>query len=202
MTWWAKNSCIPDNDESFSKLIKYFVIECPVCREKKIKDVKTADGKTKYIVTKNPISARNSTFRSRNVSGNLLTTLMAQIRRPLAAKSSYALLKNKELVENKVNEIIAHSNQRDENFELVVFQNRTDMSDVEAFYYYIRNAFAHGSFEILLSRSGRIYKLESSKDGEIKAQMRLKESSLMKYVDYSKYDVKTIKTLQNKRTKA
>lgn len=202
MAWWAKNSRIPHNDESFGELIRGFVIECPVCREKKIKDGKTADGKTKYIVTKNPISARDSTFRSRNVSGNLLTTLMAQIRRPLAAKSSYALIKNKESVENKVNEIIEHSNQKDEDFEVVVFQNRTDMSDVEAFYYSIRNAFAHGSFEIIQSRSGRVYKLESSRDGEIKAQMRLKESSLLKYVDYSKYDVKKIKALQNKRMKA
>ena len=84
----------------------------------------------------------------------------------------------------------------DTNFELVVFQKRTDMSDTEAFYYYIRNAFAHGSFEIINTDSGKIYKLESGKDDSVKAQMRLKESSLKRYIDYSMLSASEVKALQ------
>ena len=169
---------------------------CPVCIEKRISEGMMPDGKKKYKYVRKAVSARNSTFRSRNVCGHLLITVLAQIRRPLVRNSAYALIDSNDSVEDKVQEIINGTTMSDTNFELVVFQKRTDMSDTEAFYYYIRNAFAHGSFEIINTDSGKIYKLESGKDDSVKAQMRLKESSLKRYIDYSMLSASEVKALQ------
>ena len=70
------------------------------------------------------------------------------------------------------------------------------MSDPEAFYYYIRNAFAHGSFEVIPTNNGNVYLLESSKDGAVKAQMRLKETSLIEYIRLANLTATEIKALQ------
>ena len=50
------------------------------------------------------------------------------------------------------------------------------MSDAEVVFYYIRNAFAHGDIEVI-GGGDRIYKLESKKKNDIKAQMILKEEA-------------------------
>lgn len=198
MSWWSKNGTIPVNDSEFNSIISGLVFNCPVCIEKRISEGMMPDGKKKYKIEKKAVSARNSTFRSRNVCGHLLITVLAQIRRPLVRNAAYALLDSNDSIEDKVQEIINGTTMSDTNFELVVFQKRTDMSDTEAFYYYIRNAFAHGSFEIINTDAGKIYKLESSKEGSIKAQMRLKESSLKRYIDYSMLSASEIKALQKR----
>lgn len=201
MSWWSKNESIPVDDSDFNMIINGLVFNCPVCTEKRISDGKKPNGKKKYKYERKAVSARNSTFRSRNVCGNLLITVLAQIRRPLVRNSAYALINSNDSVEDKVQEIINGTTMSDTNFELAVFQKRTDMSDTEAFYYYIRNAFAHGSFEIINTDAGKIYKLESSKDGSIKARMRLKESSLKRYIDYSMLSASEVKALQKMTSK-
>ena len=70
------------------------------------------------------------------------------------------------------------------------------MTDLETLYYYIRNAFAHGAFEVINTKEGRVYKLESAKNGIVKAQMRLKESTLNTYVNYSLFKAADAKALQ------
>ena len=72
------------------------------------------------------------------------------------------------------------------------------MSDAEVIYYYIRNAFAHGSFEVT---SDRVYKLESKKKESVKAQMMLKETTLLKIADLSRKNRKQIEALQKKKNR-
>ena len=73
------------------------------------------------------------------------------------------------------------------------------MPDTEAIYYYIRNAFAHGSFEFTDVGDRRILVLESSKDGKLKAQMRLRESTLLKMIELSRKTATEIYGMQKKK---
>ena len=138
------------------------------------------------------MSKRNNSFKSRNITGHLLNTILAQIRRPLQKNNTYYVIKPSESVENKVNGIISNSCFDDKQFELMVYQTRSDMSDTEAIYYYIRNAFAHGSFEA----KGDCYYLESSTNMRITAQMRLKQSTLLRYIQLANMSATEIKRLQ------
>ena len=200
MSWWSRTSTIP-NDDVFYSIIAGFVFNCPSCIEYKEKIGVNEKGKPRYKREKKPVSGRNSTFRSRGVCKDLLVTILAQIRTPLAKSGRYALIKSEESVEDKVNQILSSVSFGDSNFELIVFQKRTNMTDTEAFYYYIRNAFAHGSFEVINTESGRFYKLESANDGCIKAQVRVKESSLLQYIEYSEMSSADVKALQKPKAK-
>lgn len=200
MTWWNKNSVIPTDNENFRRIIEEFVFKCPSCDEKKTRIGVNENGKPRYKRKYTPVSARNRTFRKNGITGNLLTTVLAQIRRPLVKKGTYALLNSKESVENKVNEIIRNQNFEDPYFEIIVFQKKSGMTDPETFYYYIRNAFAHGSFEVKSNSKGeKIYCLECSNNGELKGRFRLKESSLISYAKFSDMSVAEIKALQRKK---
>ena len=67
----------------------------------------------------------------------------------------------------------------DPNFEMIIMHTRNDMSKACAIFYYIRNGFAHGLFDV----KNNIYCFESSKNGVTKAKVRLKEETLLKWID-------------------
>ena len=83
----------------------------------------------------------------------------------------------------------------------MVYQHRSDMSDAEAIYYYIRNAFAHGSFEVKSSKGERCYLLQSDKDSKVKAQMQLKESTLLRLLELSQMSANDLREKQRKKRK-
>ncbi len=136
------------DNKDFRDLIVGFVFNCPSSIRKPPKrgdkQRKTPKCKTEY----KGVSARQCSFRNNGVEGGYLTTILAHIRRPLALYGTYAVLSSEESVEDKINEITRNSTLSSSDFEIVVYQERTDMSNTEAIYYYIRNAFAHGSFEV------------------------------------------------------
>lgn len=198
MAWWTK-SAIPFNDSEFQFFVNAFVFECPVCIRKKVKLRSMSNKKQKSKTQYKPVSARGCSFNSRGVIGNLLTTILAQIRRPLAKNNAYATIESTGDVEEKVQSIINETALSDINFELMVYKTRSDMPDTEAIFYYIRNSFAHGSFEIKNQGGERIYILESSKDENIKAQMRLKSTTLNHYIELANLSVGEIKSLQKRR---
>ena len=83
---------------------------------------------------------------------------------------------------------------------MIVFTKRSDMNITASIFYYIRNAFAHGSFSV----SDRIYYFESSKKGKVLAQIRLHEQTLVKWIELfnSKPDeIKSHKKLSQKKKK-
>ena len=196
MSWWNKSTAIP-TDKAFSDVVRKFVFECP-SSTRKGKNSVGKDGKKKKKQVVYPVSARGVSFRSRGVTGHYLLTILAQIRRPLVANEAYHVVDNSVDIENKVKQIISGSSLSDPEFDLMVFQKRdsNQMPETEAIYYYIRNAFAHGSFEVKNTTSGRCYYLESSKEGNIKAQMRLKETTLQEYIRLSELEPAAIKQYQ------
>ncbi len=205
MEWWSSEKDIPYKDLNFNKIINGFVYNCPSStmeKEKnKIKDCKK--GVPKYEIFYKPVSARGKSFRERNINGSLLITILTQIKRPLSKKSSYLRVeqKNNLTIEKSVQETIKNSTLKDPNFELIAFHVHSNMSDTEAIYYYIRNAFAHGSFEVRKSGKEPIYLLESRNKKKIKARMRLKESSLLNYIEYSELSAGQIKKMQKPKKK-
>lgn len=199
MPWINVTRQIPVRDSNFQDIINGLVFNCPSSTEHKEKNDIDSDGKTRYKRIYRPVSVRNVSFRNKRINGGLFNTIMAQIRRPLMKRKVYALIEASECVESKVNSIISSAALDDPYFELAVFQKRSDMTDPEAFYYYIRNAFAHGSFEVIRTNNDKVYLLESKKDGKVKAQMRLKEASLLEYIRIANLTSSEIKALQKHR---
>lgn len=172
---------IPLADSSFQQLIEAFVFNCPsatVVSKKKAK-----------IKVWNNVSVRDCSFRTRDITGTLLITITAQIKRQLK-NGLYKKVEKDQDVDSVFD--------ADHSSEKIVFKENAQMSDAEVVFYYIRNSFAHGSFEVV-DDGERYYKLESKKNGVIKAQMILKESTLNKIATLSSYNKKQIEALQRKR---
>lgn len=197
MAWWNRQSKITFENNYLAKIINYLVFECPSSIKQEVKTKKSASFQQPSY-THYGVSARNVSFKNREITGHLLVTLNSQIRKKFN-NGRYFVLKSPELVEEVVESIINHSSLKDKNFEFLVFKKRTDMSDTEAIYYYVRNAFAHGSFELIDSKGILIYKLESRNNKEIKAQMRLKESTLISMIKFAKYTPEEIRNLRSKK---
>ena len=59
-----------------------------------------------------------------------------------------------EILDVKAYEIAKNTTLSDPDYEIMVYKKRSDMSQAEAIFYYIRNAFAHG-------RTGEVHALGS-----------------------------------------
>ena len=199
MDWWKKTNNIPISNKQFQSIVKGFVFECPCCNRLPKAIGMGADGKKKKRLLYNPVSARALSFKKRGITGHLLTTILAQIRKPLAKNNAYAALKPSEDIAHAADDLIRNSVQSNNMFEMMVFHKRTDMPDAEAIYYYIRNAFAHGSFEVVDYGSNMVYLIESSKEGKTKARMRLNEKTLIRYLELKDMTSSELKELQRKR---
>jgi len=189
---------IPVNDITFNQLVVALVFECPSSIRKKVID-KEADDHKKKIEVYSPVSSRKKSFREQNITKDLLTTILTQMRRPLQQNKAYFVLEYSDDVIKRVESLTKSSTLKDPNFELIVMKKRGDMSESEAIFYYIRNAFAHGSFEVKHFDSLKVYYFESSKDKNIKAMMRLRESTLLQFAKLSQMDASQIKSFQKKR---
>lgn len=196
MTWWCVNE-IPENDGKFQKIIENLLFQCPSSIENRIKDGNYANGKKKYKKTYLPISARGCSFRERGIRGDLFRTLLAQVKNYMKYNGTFQSIDCKESVGNTVVKLISESSFSDPDFELAVFNKRSNMSIIETYFYYIRNAFAHGAFEVKRNGKKTIYLLENKNSkGEIKAQMRLNESTLLKYATLVHLKPSEIKNLR------
>ena len=129
------------------------------------------------------VSKRNCSFKDKNITHGLLNTLLSEMRRSLVAIGTYIPISNDEKVEKRYRDLQKKILLNDPNYEMIIYKERNDMSKTDAIYYYIRNSFAHGDFEIITVNDNRIYKLESEKNNEIKAWIRLKEKTLLRYIE-------------------
>ena len=145
-----------------------------------------------------PVSARDNSFKSRGVTGHYLNTILAQIRRPLVANNAYHVIGTDESVEDTITNIVDNTSLKDPYFDMIVMhrRDRNQMPETEAVFYYIRNSFAHGSFETRTVENNTYYYLESGQKGTVKARMRLRESTLMEYARLSRLSKEDIKLLQ------
>lgn len=170
--WWNKNQKLPFNDKNFRKILEFYLFNCPSEIEK---------GKKKSPRYEK-VSQRAITLRQQGWEGGYLNSLMAAMKHTTSGHLEYVRCKGND-VERKTSEIEDNSSLSDNHFEMMVVQNRDDMNLTSAVFYYIRNAFAHGSFSVVGSGEKRTYYLESAKDGKVKARIRLRETTLLKWID-------------------
>lgn len=201
MPWVNTRSNIPVNNLNFNQIIAGLLFECPSTVKSREKIGVDDKGKNILRDKYTPVSMRNNAFRNRGIRGSLLTTILANIRKPLKAHNAYYCIGHQEIVEDKISEIIATTTLGDAFFDVIVMKKRSDMSETEALFYYIRNAFAHGAFEYVAESNDNaaFYLLESKKDGIVKAQMRLKETTLLKICRLSKMTSTEITRIQKKK---
>ena len=124
------------------------------------------------------MSKKGVSFKERGIRSSLLNTVRAQMKQILPNKGCYIKLNTNCDIAQAVY-ATRMLGTKDENFNLIVFRERSDMSDPEAIYYYIRNAFAHGLFEVRSTQHGNVYLLESAKKRNVNARMRLNETAMM-----------------------
>ncbi len=118
----------------------------------------------------------------------------------LIPKTSYMKLEcNKHKVEDVEKEFLNHQNRDKSKIEYICFRNTYDTSDVEAIFYLIRNALAHGSIAV---NESRMYKMKCENKGETRATMQLSEKTMLKLVEISKLELKDLRKIKNnKKTK-
>ena len=185
MSKWWKIDKIPLKDKNFQIILNGFLFECPSCKKNYKKGEKS---------TYQPVSKRGKTFRERNISGQLLRNLNNEIKKSI--NKMYVVSKKQddnldELIRNKYVE----NGYSDSNTELIAFVSYgKNMTDTEVIYYYIRNALAHGSFQVIKSKP-KVYVFESNNHGLLKARIRLKESTLLYLIKLAQMDPQQIKSL-------
>lgn len=193
MNWW-KQSKVPYNQREFCEIVNGYVFDCPAANRTKSKKGMQNSGPQQKIVY-NDVSMRGCAFHSRGINGSLLNTILSQIKR----KSMYASVDSSESVEKRISDLVRSSGMADKHYNIIVIKHRHNMPDTEAVFYYIRNAFAHGAFEVMQSASEPIYYLESKKNKEVCAQIRLKEKTLLEILLLSKMTPQEIVDLQRKK---
>lgn len=174
---------IPLSSKNFQRIIQFYLFETPVrTYNKKIKDVQGAtidQPHPKYNYEFKKVSKRGITFVDRNLDGAKLNTLRAAMIRVTGVK----LMAVEDGVTETVNEIDPSAEY------IVIKKNDNNVSITEGYFYCIRNAFAHGDFDI----DGKVYTLRNEAGGKVKGVARLKESSLLAWIDLVSMDIENIK---------
>lgn len=171
--WWDKKSQIPLNRDSFQQIIDFYLFHCP----SEIEKGKKKNGTLRY----ERVSKCAKTLRSQGWIGGYLNSLFSYMKHTQSGHLEYAHCTGND-VERKASEIESNSLLSDSHFEMIVVQERNDMNLTSAVFYYIRNAFAHGSFSVIGTGASTRYYLESAKDGAVKARIRLREQTLLKWI--------------------
>lgn len=182
--WWNKEKEIPINDQTFQKILIFYLFECPV-----------------EVNNKKQVAARGKTLRQYGWIGGYAQTLLATMKRTGSNYLYYELCGAKDELKQKVAECEQSGLLGDKNFEMIIIKKHSEMNILNSIFYYIRNAFAHGSFSVIGSGNETTYYLESSKNEDIKAQIRLREQTLLKWIDYVTTKPNELREISNKVSK-
>ena len=154
---------IPIENLNFQKIIKFYLFECPVETKQKVNVIN--NGKKTQRTLYRKVSHRGKSFKERKLKrGDFISLKAAMIR------SSYGLIlsaSNEEPKSPNVDEYI------------VIKKNEDHVNIIEGYFYCLRNGFAHGSFDV----NGNYYIFENSYEGKLKGIARLKENTLLEWID-------------------
>lgn len=170
--------------EAFAKYYYGFVVMCPSARKR----IQKGTSVYEYV------SVRDCSFRSRNITHGVFVTINSQIKK-IVSGNYYSLNPNEVSVESQVEQI----ENDNENAELIVIKSRDDMSDTEAVFYCIRNAFAHGAFEIKGSGAKQLFLFESRRGDVLQGRIRLLKSNVDRILSISKMTREEILKLRLKQ---
>lgn len=169
------------NTKNFQKIIRFYLLECPVRTRSHIpkKDRDPDDPQAKYKFLFRKVSKRGISFEDRHLDGPKLNSLRAAMQRVTDVKL---------IVVDTSNEVETVASEEAGEF-VVIKRNEDNVSVTEGYFYAIRNAFAHGDFDV----DRTIYKLCNEAKGEVKGLARIKESSLLKWIELVNMDIEDIK---------
>lgn len=167
VSWFTGEAMIPLNDINFQRIICFYLFECPA---RSIRTEKKKDGEQRTIDQPHPtkrifygrISQMGKTLAERGIEGGSLNTLRAAMLR--SAGDEFEFLTGKEVTDSSKREYISLAKS-----EFIT----------EGIFSFIRNAFAHGEFEI---KDGW-YLLENHSYGALKGKAVLYETTLLKWID-------------------
>lgn len=160
-------SVIPYKNKNFIKIIDFYLFNCPARHTCKSKDL---TGKNEYNFSFSKVSARGKTFAERGIECGALRALRAAMKRTSYQGKLFDLTLDKPEEMEKYLSIAG---------EICLTVKNSQMSQTDAIYYAIRNAFAHGSFSI----EKGFYCLENVNKGKVKGRIILKEETLLKWID-------------------
>ena len=143
-------------------ILDFYLFNCPCVMKNQNKD------KNDKEKEKTPVSQRGYSFGKYGFTAGKITSLLHSMKKDLA-NQVYSC-------KREVNSDEISSANKSEEFIFYIPHDR--MSKTESIYYMIRNAFAHGSFNI---KNG-VYYLVSKKKNKYKAIMKLKETTLLKWI--------------------
>ena len=183
--WWNKKAQIPLDNSDFHKILNFFLFYCPV----EIEKGKKKNGSLRY----EKVSKQATTLRQQGWIKGHLKTLLSCMKNTTSGHLEYHKCESTADIATKCSEIENGCTLNDKEFELIVIAERSDMNLTSAIFYYIRNALAHGSFSVVRSEKNVTYYLESAKGDETKARMRLREQTLLKWIEDFKLSPNTLK---------
>lgn len=157
---------LPYSNKNFLRILDFYLFHCPVTTKSTIK---------KEAVYKK-VSQRAITFEEKGWVGGRLTALHNEMLKHIEHKD----VNSAEEVASAWEELERTSTNRDFYCDRVVYCNT--IGKTKSLYYTIRNAFAHGSFEILNVKGKYIYFFETEKNGEMRSKIRLKEKTLLSWL--------------------
>ena len=155
---------IPLSNESFQRIICFYLFECPVRVRKRMPKSERLTSQDKYKFCFRKVSKRGITFEERGLDGAKLNTLRAAMKRATGVTMK--------AVDSDVFALDAEE-------YIVIKKNEENTSITEGYFYCIRNAFAHGDFEV----ENDVYVFRNRPDDTIKGLARLKEKTLLKWID-------------------
>lgn len=188
--WWKKERDIPYTNPNFIKIIDFYQHKCPVIHQ---------NGER--------VANRGIDFKSKGWNSNLIKTLLCKMKNNNGKPITYHCCEENEKVEDVMRHAEASNNA---NFEAVIFIENKDIYKTQTIFYIIRNALAHSSFSVTGRGTNKMYYFESQKGDTIKGQIRIKESTLLYWIDLfdepekctKKKDSKKIVARKNKRNRA
>lgn len=131
-------SQIPYKKNNFQKIIEFYLFECPVRTYKKTKIENTNETKKrvkpKYKYEYVQVSQRGLSFQKRGLSGPVLNSLRAAMKRAVPGIILSSV---------NVDPVIPDLDEY-----IIIRENKNKITITEGFFYCIRNAFAHGAFNV------------------------------------------------------
>lgn len=156
--------------DKFCKIVDFYLFKSPV-------EIKKGN-----IYKK--VAQMGTTLKKRGIINSYKHTLLSRMKKEVTSKKYY-FVTGDEKINDKIEELL--EKQNDKYSEIVVFKKSGSLSQTDSLLYMIRNAFAHSDFKITDTFKGDkvipIYELNASKDDKINAYIRLKETTLLKWID-------------------
>lgn len=174
--------------DNFIKILKFYLFNSPVRHYGKITN---PIGNPRYINTFPKVSVRGKTFAERGLKGQKLRTLRSAMRRSSDGKIyDKTFINENDILQNSIDPIGQPKR------EICLTLKNENISQVDAIFYAIRNSLAHGSFCI---DEEKYYYFETRNKGKLKARIRLKESTLLEWINLCEMDITQIKAYKSKQ---